>query len=73
MNQKLLQESWYIGGNKYGQMEFKEKYINTRDVFEADHGAILVEDETGEERLDVLQCMYREFGFPSNVKAFKSG
>ena len=71
MNQKLLQESWYIGGNKYG-MEFKEKYINTAEMYlKQNHGAILVEDETGEERLDVLQGMYREFGFPSNVKALR--
>ena len=49
----------------------KKIYKYSRDVFEADHGAILVEDETGEKRLDVLQGMYREFGFPSNVKALR--
>jgi len=46
----------------------KKIYKYSRDVFEADHGAILVEDDSGEKRLDVLQGMYREFGFPSNLK-----
>ena len=32
MNQKLLQESWYIGGNKYG-MEFIYFFINTAEMY----------------------------------------
>ena len=49
----------------------KKIYKYSRDVFEAESWSKNLKDETGEKRLDVLQGMYREFGFPSNVKALR--
>ena len=42
----LLQESWYIGGNKYGNGIVKKIY-NTAEMYLKQIKAILVEDEAG--------------------------
>lgn len=42
-------------------------YKCSKNVFERNHNMALLDDNTGEARLDEVQAIYREFGFPANV------